>query len=152
MHQSAGINIGYGHTKIRTANDYVAFPSIAHPANRNFSGLGLDRRSRIVSYNGIDYEVGQDAKLVSKQLSGGKVLRPRWLDTVQYRVFQQATFDILHEQGKADTPWTLVTGVAVEHSKDPDYLNRLQAAWVGEHRTTVICQSFGRTVSWVLVG
>jgi hypothetical protein len=135
---NAGINIGYGHTKIRTMQGYQSFPSIAHPANTQFTGLGMERQSRIVRYNGMDYEVGQDAKFLSRQLSAGKVLRPRWLDTVQYKVFQQAVWDILHEssEGSGKKPWTIVTGVAVEHSKDQDYLDRLQFTWIGEHQTS----------------
>lgn len=137
----AGINIGYGHTKIRTHEDYTVFPSVSSPANTTFTGLGLDRKTRTVQFKGVAYEVGEDAALLSNDPSGGKVCRPRWLDSIPYQVLRQATIDVLHESSPDDSDWTVVLGVAVEHFKDSAYVEKLRSAWLGN-----LVTSSGKTI------
>lgn len=134
---SAGINIGYGHTKIRTGKQYITFPSVSAPANKTFTGLGLDRKTRIVHLKGMDYEVGQDASLLTTDLLGGKVCRPRWLDSIPYQTFRQATIDILYEQAESqEQEWAVVLGIAVEHFKNEAYVERMRDSWLGDHKTS----------------
>ena len=139
--QYGGINIGYGHTKLRVDRGYQSFPSIIAKANDKFQGMGGKRNTIRTQFAGVEYEIGEDASLLHNDATGGKICVPRWLDSLNYQVLRQATIDILSKESKTagDHDWSLVLGVAVEHYEDQDYIDELLQSWqgnlVGAHGT-----------------
>lgn len=144
--QHAGINIGYGHTKLRTSRGYQSFPSIIAKSNDKFIGMGEKRNTIRTQFAGAEYEIGEDAALLHNDPTGGKICVPRWMDSLNYQVLRQATIDILSQESKvrADKDWALVLGVAVEHYEDQQYIEELLQVWrgplVGSHGTINVAE------------
>lgn len=130
----AGINIGYGHVKLRTGERYYQYASVLQPANTAMQGItGQERRTLLVQVDGTAYEVGAEAALLAAD-SDGKAVFERWADSLQYRVLKQSVLDILAQEQTGE--WHVVIGMPVSQYLNRTYREELKQLWLGEHATT----------------
>lgn len=134
MSTIAGIDIGYGNTKIRfqTGNNKpkdLVFRSIAAPSQADYAVTGsplLGRDTRLVHIDGMAYEVGPDADslMPPRQI---RVLHEDYIRTTQYRALYLGALSYIG-QTHIDL---LVTGLPVQlFDTDQDALRELLQ---GEH-------------------
>lgn len=130
----AGINIGYGHTKLRTDEQYLQYATVYHEADKSMSGLmgSQERNTLSVEVEGIQYEVGADAALLSIN-KDVKTVFEHWGDSLQYRIFMQTVLDILAQEREGE--WRVVVGMPVAQYRREDYRKELVAAWQKLHHT-----------------
>jgi len=142
----AGINIGYGFTKLKTPRTSFRIPSVVAPSPDTYlpDTLFAQRNTERVKVEGMTYEIGAEAALINYNPSGHKIAIPRWCDTYQYRALMQLCIDKLAEEPNSQEDWTVVIGVAVNQTKDPAYIQKLKDIWIADHQT-----SSGKTISIV---
>ena len=134
--QHAGINLGYGHTKLKLENAELTFASIVAVSADDFAGLGFDRKNRKTRFQGKTYEVGTGAGQLEWTAGGGKEVYPKWGGSPTYRVLQQAVIDAMADASTGEEPWRIVTGVAVDHYRDKAYVAQLTGMWTGLHASS----------------
>lgn len=132
--KSAGINLGYGNIKVKTDDGYFQYISDvsrarAHKSRERF-GMN-DQESQLVTYQGLTYEVGDDAGLGVAPRER-KTIFPFWAGTETYMVLRQSILDRLAQQG---TDWIVTLGVPINEMRDDEYTAKVQAMWRGEHMT-----------------
>jgi len=137
----AGINIGYGFTKLKTPRTSFRIPSVVAPSPDNLFTL---RNTERVKVDGITYEIGAEATLINYNPSGHKIAIPKWCNTYQYRALMQLCIDKLAEEPDSQEDWTVVVGIAVNQAKDPAYIEKLKDLWIDDHLS-----SNGKTISIV---
>lgn len=128
----AALDVGYGETKVSwlTRGQPVCkvFRSQVEQASSLDLGAGAlgKRRTIVVEVEGVEYEVGNDANLVSARPSEG-VLHDQYIETADYMALVKAAFATMG----CTRIGLLVTGLPVSHlSKYRDQLAKLLQ---GEH-------------------
>ncbi len=131
----AGINIGYGHTKLRTPSNSFTISSVVAKPSDTFGSFRLfaGRDTAKVILDGVTYEVGDDATLISPNPEGHKVVRSRWGNSLPYWVLRQLLIDRLALEQGDDNDWTVVLGMAVNQFTDDAYVKSLTSQWIGSH-------------------
>ncbi len=134
----AGINIGYGFTKLQTPRTSFRIPSVVAPSQESFvpDSLFAKRDTERVMVQGKPYEIGMEAVLIDYNPAGHKIAIPRWCDTYQYRALMQLCLDKLALEPNAEQDWCVVIGVAVNQTRDPAYIQKLKNLWIAEHTTS----------------
>lgn len=125
----AGINIGYGHTKIKTDNHENLYASVIEPADEGLGDAQQKRTTRRVIVSGQVYEVGEQAALLSRTLNSSKAVFAKWGHGLHYQVLKQSVIDQLAREGRG--PWKVVLGVPVDQFKDREYREYIRAQWTG---------------------
>lgn len=140
-----GLDVGYGYTKLVTAEKQITFPSIIGRAERSdyqLEGLKSETAGSAITYNKRSYFVGEWAQ----RQSGLKFeLRDRaWIESDLYRVLILAAFT---QAGLLDHPCALVTGLPVDYYADRqeviEIFNGGQLSNIQVERVRVIPQPFG---------
>lgn len=132
--KSAGINLGYGNTKVKTDGRYFQYISdVSRAKDRQARDrLGMsDQDSQFVAYDGKLYEVGDDAGL-SNAPRERKTIFPFWAGTETYMVLAQSVLDRLAQEG---SDWIVTVGVPINEVRDEDYTSKVKSIWIGEHQT-----------------
>lgn len=128
------VDVGYGNTKyIRFSDEkgkmtWAMFPSVApRAADKNLSAGVLGRRNTVlVSVNGNNYEVGEDAAI--SRVSHGRVLDGDYCLSDHYAAILYGALSMM-SMGALNT---LVLGLPV--STFPTHKDRLAAKFKGEHK------------------
>lgn len=129
----AGINIGYGHVKLRTGERYYQYASVTQPANTAMQGvIGQERNTLKVEIDGTGYEVGAEAALLAGD-SDGKAVFERWADSLQYRILKQSVLDLLAQEQTGE--WHVVIGMPVSQYLNRQYREELKQLWQRCHET-----------------
>jgi len=131
---AAGINLGYGNTKVKTDGNYFQYVSDVNqaPPRKHRADLGMeDERTQLVTYNGKQYEVGDGANVLSAPRKR-KVIYPKWAGCEQYMVLRQSVLENLAREG---AEWVVTIGVPLDEMADEAYTSKVQSLWVGEHQT-----------------
>lgn len=131
---AAGINLGYGNTKVKTDGGYFQYVSDINQApSRKVRGeLGMENeRTQLVRYGGKLYEVGDGANVLAAPRRR-KIAYPFWAGCDHYMVLRQSVLERLAQEG-AD--WIVTIGVPLNEMGDDKYTTKVQELWVGEHDT-----------------
>ena len=132
--KSAGVNIGYGNVKVKTDGGYFQYTSdVSRSSDRRFQdNFGAENDlTQHVTYNGVHYEVGEGACLLSAPRRR-KTIFTFWAGTEPYMVLRQSVLDRLAAEG-AD--WMITLGVPITELGDDEYTKKVQDLWLGEHDT-----------------
>lgn len=132
LHQPryAGINLGYGHVKLRTERGFLQYASIA-VAQQGDASLMRANTQRVV-VDGEVWEVGDQAALLAGANFDRRVF-PNWSDSRDYRVLLQSVLERLAEQSLG--PWRVVLGAPVSQFNERRYRQELIGRWRGRHAT-----------------
>jgi len=129
----AGINIGYGYTKIATDAEYFQIASVVERAqSQRMGGVSLVRETIMVNVDNFLYEVGADAHQISTSRNSSKAVADSWYDTIQYRALMQLTIDRMAEEA-GSSEWSVTLGIAVNQYKRKEIRKKLEQLWKGEH-------------------
>jgi hypothetical protein len=132
--QCAGINLGYGNTKVKTDTNYFQYISdVTRATTRQARDrFGVDEEhTQQVYYDGKLFEVGDGAGLLAAPRRR-KTIFPFWAGTEPYMVLRQSVLDRLAKEG---SEWIVTLGVPIDEMKDEEYTSKVQKLWVGEHQT-----------------
>lgn len=141
-----GLDVGYGYTKLVTAEKQITFPSIIGRAERldyQLEGLKSETAGSAIPYNKRAYFVGEWAQ---RQSAMRFELRDRgWIESDLYRVLILAAFT---QAGLLDHPCALVTGLPVDYYADRHkvieiFNGRQMPNNIQAERVRVIPQPFG---------
>lgn len=129
----AGVNVGFGFTKLVLDGVESCFMSAMTPLNRGIEGIGqrkADRLNIVRADDGSQYEVGVDGILNSTD-EPLKIMSRDWGRSVQYRLLMNAALNRMAATGKRR--WVIYTGLAADHFADVEYRAFVRKLWAGEN-------------------
>ena len=131
----AGINLGYGHVKIKTSTQYLQYASLARPAlvadKVEVAGFTAAKVQRI-ELNGQTWLVGAEAAL-SGDRATDRTSFSNWGSSEVYAALRQSILDRLAEESLG--PWVLMLGMPVDQFQDEGYRRQLIGSWRRSHTT-----------------
>lgn len=128
----AGVNMGFGYSKLVLDGLECSFMSAMTPLNRGIEGIGqrkADPLNIVRADDGSLYEVGVDGILNSTD-EPLKIMSRDWGRSVQYRMLMNAALNRMAATGKRR--WVIYTGLAADHFADAEYRTFVRKLWAGE--------------------
>lgn len=121
----AGVNIGFGWTKLATPSQTHLWPSVVAKYTEALAGGRVADPANLVKVDGVTYEVGQGAVVYGEPL---KALHRDFASTAIYSAMVLATIKRLATEG---AQWSVVVGLALNHFKDDQVRAKVKALWLG---------------------
>lgn len=124
--QPAGVNIGFGWTKLCTPSQNHIWPSVVSKYTDSLAGGRVADQANLVKVDGVTYEVGQGAVVYGEPL---KALHRDFASTAIYSAMVLSTIKRLATEGQQ---WSVVVGLAINHFKDQQVQAKVKALWLGQ--------------------
>lgn len=143
--QCAGVNLGFGWTKIAVENTLLLWPSVVSEYRGGLQSNRQVEPHMLVSVGSQFYEVGEGAAKFGTPL---KALHRSFAQSDVYKAMVQAALQRLAERG---SHWSVVVGVALNHYRDAAVREGVRKLWEGEGGYHQLSNGKSLRVSNVLV-
>jgi Actin like proteins N terminal domain len=124
--QAAGINIGFGWTKLATEGQLIKFQSVAAIHTPQVMGRKPEEHNLVAVGSNV-YEVGEGATLTANPL---KALHRQFYESEVYQALVKASMQRL---SAIHSQWNVMVGIAIDHYKNETTRKAVENLWSGTH-------------------